>query len=395
MRDEAKQKKDAVKSAVNRVIDAVNSATTDQLRLAIEQDIELDRDECCHNLNAEVDDLKTLALLGSPDALFKLFSIATDISRFLARLMPYSESTKQSTRQTATNTVSESTASQNSEKRGIEQCWRHEMDEAANQLHEIMTQNFDSFKAEFCTALAKLPDESFSFPLRLSFEFNNPPLAAGELVSAFCDRLIQRKLSRDTDNHFRQLATHAREWPVLVSAQEYKENRKIKECAPYLGLGKSLDVDIYSGSRLGKPKGLATLIFKILDKERQKLRSRSHLEELRIDEENNVPAPIEDLLKKPITKETSKGYPECTWNIHNIWKRKAALLPNLTDETVPQWVEAAFAHAASTCDGNFENYKWPECIERRVQSLGCVRSAVNRVIKEGFDGLAKKSQNKT
>lgn len=379
------------RDAAARMIKAVNAAPLEELRSPVVKDLGLKKEEILPNLFAHVDDLKQLAMLGYPGAIRSLLSIAKDTSTFLATLVPPTEAP-------TGNTHTNATARNNSDKTQNHQTetgrWS-EINQAATHLRDVVTTHYDSCEVDFLHWLADLPPTRFSFPLEIGLERSGPPDPPLVLVTDFCDGLIQERLNSEIREQMLAQTTEAWSWPVVVSAEHYKGNQKLKDCIPNLRLGESIPIDIFSGVKTGTPKELATKLFQVLENERLAPRSKSHLEELRHDEENNIPEPLEDLISKAGSGEASPlfyvGAMPPRWDILNIWRRRAALLPALSRDShiIEKWTEAAYAYAASVCGGDFENYQWAESIEGATRSTGSIKAGLNRTFSNGFKSIAK------
>ncbi|MBX3742508.1 MAG: hypothetical protein KF712_16090 [Akkermansiaceae bacterium] len=370
--------------AAARLIRAVRVASLEELRSPIEKELGLNNEEILPDLSDHVNDLKLLAMLGYPGAIRSLVSVARGISTFLATLPPHAEE--------CTGDASNSVPAHDNSPKTQKDQWS-EINQAAADLYDLVIEHYDSCKAEFHEVQTRLPESRFSFPLEILLgrsEPLDPPLA---LVADFCDRLLQRRFDSEIKRQMKTQVTGAWDWPVLVSAQDYKGNRRLKDCFPKLNIGESIPINIFSGTVTGTPKELAMSIFIELERERTAPRSKSHIEEFRRDEENNVPAPLKEMIKQAgrngAAPQYYSGAARSIWDIRNIWIRKAALLPELCAETVSQWVDAAYARAVSVCGGDLEKYEWIDCISDKIRSVGSVDAALRRVITEGFRVIAK------
>jgi hypothetical protein len=273
-------------------------------------------------------------------------------------------------------------------------CWP-EINQAAANLYDEVIKHYESCKADFHKWQSELPETPFSFPLEILLGRSVPPDPPLKLVADFCDGLIQHRFNSEIGDQMLSQTSEAWSWPVVISAEDYKANRKLKECIPNLRLGESLPIDIFSGKQSGTPKELATELFKILEKERLAPRSKSHLDELRHDEENEVPEPLEDLIDKSGSSEPCPifyvGAMPPRWDIHNIWVRKAALLPELSPDRqiIEKWTEAAYAYAASVCEGDLANYKWAECITTGTRNAHSIKAGLKRTLRAGLKSIAR------
>lgn len=376
--------------AADRVIKAVNAASLEELRSPIEKELGLSKEVILPVLLDHVDDLKQLAMLGYPGAIQSLVSIARNISTFLATLSPPAEAPAGdgSTSATARNNSSKTHDDQPKKDR-----WP-EINQAAAHLYDVVIKHYESCKDEFDNCQSDLPGTAFSFPLEILLGRSGPPDPPLKLVADFCDGLIQQRFNSEIREFMLPQTTNAWSWPIVVTAEQYKANRTLKDCAPDLRLGESIQINIFSGVKRG-PKELATQLFKVLEKERLAPRSKSHLEELRHDEEKNIPEPLEDLISKADSGEAAPifyvGAMPPRWDIHNIWLRKAALLPELSRDShiIEKWTEAAYAYAASVCGGGFENYQWSESTAAGTRRAGSIKAGLKLTFRDGFKSIAK------
>lgn len=380
--------------AAVRLVRAVIGASLEDLRSPIKKELGLNNEEIPPDLHDLVNDLKSLAGLGCPDAIWSLVSVAKDISTFLATLPQHSVE--------PTGDVSENAPTRDESPKMQKELAKNdqwsEINQAAADLYGLVIEHYDSSKAEFHEVQTQLPESRFSFPLEILLGRSEPPDPPLALVADFCDRLVQQRFDSEIKRQMKIQTTGAWYWPVVISAQDFKGNRKLKKCFPNLNIGESIPIDIFSGTPHGTPKQLATNIFKELERERTAPRSKSHIEEFRRDEENNVPAPLKELIKQAGRKGAAPQYYSgatlSKWDIRNIWVRKAALLPELTRDSnvIEKWTEAAYAYAASVCEGDFENYQWAKSIEVSTRNLGSIKAGLKRTLSNGFTSIAKKMQ---
>lgn len=381
--------------AAGRVIKAVNAASLEELRSPIEKELGLNKEEILPVLLDHVDDLKQLAMLGYPGAIQSLVSIARNISTFLATLSPPAEAPAGDG---STSAMARNNSSKTHDDQPKKDRWP-EINQAAAHLYDVVLKHYESCKDEFDNCQSNFPGTAFSFPLEILLGRSEPPDPPLKLVADFCDGLIQQRFNSEIREFMLPQTTNAWSWPVVVTAEQYKANRTLKDCFPNLHLGESIPINIFSGVKTG-PKELATRLFKKLEKERLVPRSKRHLNRFRCDEKKNLPAPLEDLISEAANKAAIKeafrpkfyvGEMPPRWDIHNIWLRKAALLPKLSPDSgiIEKWTEAAYAYAASVCDGDFENYPWAESTAGGTRRAGSIKAGLKLTFRDGFKSIAK------
>ncbi len=271
--------------------------------------------------------------------------------------------------------------------------WRDSLNSATENLINLNQDQLGSFDL----ILNKLPTPNFSFPIPPLLGKDHPPTPKVRLVSDLCDRLIQRRLNSECAQHTHQIAGNATMWPVSFSAYQYARKYKVDDILPNLNLGSSIEIDfsVEHRSQLG-PAAIAMEVFVVLERERSKNRSSTHIEEWRQQEsaadetiELNIPyehgVPSKDGalfmgidLSKPV------------WNMKNSWMRKAALLEPLDNSTIGKWTTAAYYYSVSICNGDFINYTWANSINKAITSTGSSKAGIKKVFKEGFKFIIKK-----
>jgi hypothetical protein len=214
--------------AAARLLQAVNVAPLEELRNPVEKVLGLNKEKILPVLFDHVNDLKQLSRLGYPGAIRSLVSIAWDISTFLATLSPHAEVP---TGDVSTNAMAHNNSPKTQNDLPQTDQWS-EINQAAVHLHRVVTEHYESCEVEFRKWQTELPDTTFSFPLEILLGRTKPPHPALELVADFCGGLIQRRFNSEVRAQMLLQTTGAWYWPVVVSAQHYKGNRKLKDCFP-------------------------------------------------------------------------------------------------------------------------------------------------------------------
>lgn len=385
-------------SAIKGLKMAIKSADIGELAGVIAQDIGIPSREDPDSLSDWMDDVADLAFLGNRDAIVQLIFVGRRAAETLKSLaIPIPPRQGEQTEQRSVGTIRSGTGAEQPEK------WREMLNKSAGALFEIMEDASPAELEEVRQSLAELPNARFNFPLDFLVGHSEPPGEAMQIVSDLCDRFIERRLRKWRAQLVQEEACMAQEWPLVVSALDLRRDSKISDLAPGLNIGSSTPFGLLpAGSRDDGPSRIALSLFMILDKERRTPKAQSHLDELRKAEEENIPnldslirgAPSRSRRLSPKITPPIPGQRE-EWTIRNIWRRKAALLPALAPDSHDRWMEAAYALAAAECAGDFENHHWPKCISDRVEGVGSVRAALRRVLKEGFELLAREFINPT
>lgn len=168
------------------------------------------------------------------------------------------------------------------------------------------------------------------------------------------------------------LPQNSQRWPVSYNAvKEIREADMSR--AEKLGVGDSIGIRL-AGKRdfsHNTATGFSAFIYHELDAIRKQPDHHLHL----ADRFPDLNAP--GLLTERQAKRT--------------WANLAALLPPLTDDSLPVWVSAAMEFCLDECQGEWLRFPWPTCIVNKIGSVtdqnGTERKAESAIKGKISDGL--------
>lgn len=200
------------------------------------------------------------------------------------------------------------------------------------------------------------------------------------VVRRLIDDSVALRMDEERAVLIREIAREMSTWPIVIPAITDNIESSTHAYMDTIQLGHGMGVKVKPNTK-GKPRdvtsrtayGLVIECFWILENERRALHSDAELNSYREDEKNEVGEESRSRKKRNTYRKlikTDSLHEKLTgWTISNIWKRKAALLPVLSEEKdVPKkWADAALALLVSW------NYKfdkkspWPQDILDRYK----------------------------
>jgi hypothetical protein len=417
--EEANHTNEVVVEAWKKLQAAIKKAPLDDLRARLTEgeDLVFQRDQDA--LRGAVDAMTLHAKLGDSGAIREMVILGNQITSVLHEL----------TSSPSLQIPSESNLQEEDQVESVcseETGWNEELEEAIALISNLKA---EEIKKSFNKVIFRLPVTEFLFSRSPEPNCEHlPDSEKNDLISELCARLTLSRLNAAIPSGVKKIAASSGMWPISVSVQEYECLQKASVHFPNFGLGEALPFRWASRKEEG-PTALAFEVFVMLERERSKAFAPSHLRELRKEEESSPVGQLEQLIEAAKnagsagirdidtsaakerteasediaspSRHTSTGKfleipPEHRWdkflnttNLITLWKRKAALLPPLKKENAQDWTEAGFIFCASLCKGNFEEYTWPQSINQAVMNTGGIRSAIARILKRGFESLAK------
>lgn len=366
-----------VAPAIDRLKAAISSAPIEELRAPIEEELGLKEEVDIENLRDSLDLLKDRARLAHRESIETLIEIGSDIAYFLSRIVQLAD------RNEGASLLEPST--ENNEPEGN---WRETIDESVNILLDLEAPEDNQEPHRFVNFLEELPYARNSFPLRHLLGKSEPPKRSLREISDLCDRLVQRRLDEELALVAHNLSSRSFCWPLFITAVDCQSKKLLAARTQNLELGKAVASNLGVTPRgEDTPAALVRPLLIGLEQMRGIRRSNLELEDMRRSEEMNEPAPLEQLIEEAL-----KGTPirHGSWNLQNLWMRKAALLPPLLGDSdvINKWVDAAYAYIASVHSGDFMNPKWVSSINRRMTSKGSVAAGLKHFLRDGFETFA-------
>lgn len=365
-----------VSQAVRRLESAISSAPIEELRAAIEEDLGLNKDVDLGLLNDSLENLKERASLGHRESLETLVDLGNDIAFFLARAGRLEDEAN-----------SPSSLEASSEIEVAKEGCRESIDDCVLTLLKLLGKEQDCSKSLIDHLPEFLPRVPHVFPIRTLEGTTQDPDTLGE-VTYLCDGLVQRRLDEECNRVLHNLSSQSLAWPLFISAVDYQKRKSLADCAQNLELGKDIAPNLGTTPRgRDTPTALVRPLFFGLDQLRRVPRTSQELEDMKLGEERNEPAPLDQLIMEAREGMASRSG---SWNLENLWMRKASLLPPLQGnaEVINLWVDAAFSFLASMYDGNLEDQDWVPSIMRRIKNKEGLDGGLRQFLREGFETLA-------
>lgn len=245
-----------------------------------------------------------------------------------------------------------------------------------------------------------LPDAEFLLPDEL-LEDEKRSGAAAVVVFEICERLIQRKLNEHRRQLLGKIAAFREVWPLLVGVPEYRRTDWVRD--------RMGGVELASALKLPKrirdaesPSIFVTEIYLQLDEVRREWRCHEELYELKKLEEDSPTKELERIIEglkganqsRDTENKSSVSPAVYRWRsaLEGGWVRKAALLPELSKPTVPQWMEAGFWLCAFLCDGDFQSFPWPASLAGREKGVGTTEGGIKKLLRDHLRTLSSRSK---
>jgi len=217
------------------------------------------------------------------------------------------------------------------------------------------------------------------------------------LVEQIIQCLVSIRIAHVSRRVIRRVAGFSGAWPIQVSAVADKRKDSTENYVSSLKLANKLPIRVLpkpgsGGSRNMKPGSETSFALEVLEWlciEREVYFSVSQLYELGIPQESEE--------AKRQVKNCEDILDSRMWLSGKVQIRMDKLPEFSSDEeSQTKWLEAAMAFAEAECESDWENYSWPQCINKRIKQ--CVKKGISpdaeKTVKEALAyGLKNLTKN--